>query len=43
MFKRSASKLYNWVALMIVLGAVVGHFWPAPAWRCSRWRKVSSI
>jgi aerobic C4-dicarboxylate transport protein len=27
--KRFASKLYNWVALMIVLGAVVGHFWPA--------------
>jgi aerobic C4-dicarboxylate transport protein len=27
--KRSASKLYNWVALMIVLGAVLGHFWPA--------------
>ena len=23
-----ASKLYNWVALMIVLGVVVGHFWP---------------
>jgi aerobic C4-dicarboxylate transport protein len=25
---RFASKLYNWVALMIVVGAVVGHFWP---------------
>jgi aerobic C4-dicarboxylate transport protein len=27
--KRSASKLYNWVALMIVLGALLGHFFPA--------------
>ncbi len=27
--KRFASKLYNWVALMIVLGGVIGHFWPA--------------
>ena len=27
--KRSASKLYNWVALMIVLGALLGHFYPA--------------
>ena len=27
--KRFASKLYNWVALMIVLGAVLGYFWPA--------------
>ena len=27
--KGFASKLYNWVALMIVLGAVMGHFWPA--------------
>ena len=27
--RRAASKLYNWVALMIVVGAVVGHFWPA--------------
>src|SRR5512133_1652941 len=26
--KRFFSKLYNWVALMIVVGAVVGHFWP---------------
>jgi aerobic C4-dicarboxylate transport protein len=24
-----ASKLYNWVALMMVLGAVLGHFYPA--------------
>jgi aerobic C4-dicarboxylate transport protein len=28
-FRRFGSKLYNWVALMIVLGAVVGHFSPA--------------
>lgn len=27
--KRAASKLYNWVALMIVLGGMLGHFWPA--------------
>ncbi len=27
--KRFASKLYNWVALMIVLGAVLGHYFPA--------------
>ena len=27
--KRFASKLYNWVALMIVLGALMGHFFPA--------------
>lgn len=27
--KRFASKLYNWVALSIVVGALVGHFWPA--------------
>src|SRR5437773_1122508 len=27
--KRFASKLYNWVVLMMVLGAVLGHFWPA--------------
>ena len=26
---RFASKLYNWVLLMIVLGAVMGHFYPA--------------
>jgi aerobic C4-dicarboxylate transport protein len=26
---RFASKLYNWVVLMIVLGAVMGHFFPA--------------
>lgn len=25
---RFVSKLYNWVALMIVVGAVVGHCWP---------------
>jgi aerobic C4-dicarboxylate transport protein len=28
MLKRFASKLYNWVALMIVLGALLGHFFP---------------
>ena len=27
--KRIASKLYNWVALMMVLGALLGHFFPA--------------
>jgi aerobic C4-dicarboxylate transport protein len=27
--RRFASKLYNWVALMIVLGALLGHFYPA--------------
>jgi len=27
--KRLASKLYNWVALMMVLGALLGHFFPA--------------
>lgn len=26
---RFSSKLYNWVALAIVLGAVLGHFWPS--------------
>ncbi|BDU70550.1 C4-dicarboxylate transport protein [Geothrix oryzae] len=31
MFKRAASKLYNWVALMIVLGALLGHFYPSVA------------
>lgn len=31
MFKRAASKLYNWVALMIVLGALLGHFAPETA------------
>jgi aerobic C4-dicarboxylate transport protein len=31
MVKRAASKLYNWVALMIILGAVLGHFYPAVA------------
>lgn len=28
MVKRFASKLYNWVALMMVLGALLGHFIP---------------
>ncbi len=27
--KRFASKLYNWVALMMIVGALVGHFFPA--------------
>jgi aerobic C4-dicarboxylate transport protein len=31
MFKRAASKLYNWVAFMIILGALLGHFYPAVA------------
>ena len=31
MLKRFASKLYNWVAVMIVLGALLGHFFPATA------------
>jgi aerobic C4-dicarboxylate transport protein len=31
MVKRAASKLYNWVALMIVLGALLGHFYPVVA------------
>lgn len=31
MLKRAASKLYNWVALMIVLGAALGHFYPGVA------------
>jgi aerobic C4-dicarboxylate transport protein len=31
MFKRAATKLYNWVALMIILGAFLGHFYPAAA------------
>jgi aerobic C4-dicarboxylate transport protein len=26
--KHSASRLYNWVALMIVIGAFIGHFYP---------------
>jgi len=26
--RRSASKLYNWVLLMIVLGGILGHFFP---------------
>jgi aerobic C4-dicarboxylate transport protein len=29
--KRFASKLYNWVALMMVLGALLGHFYPKTA------------
>ncbi len=33
MVKRFASKLYNWVAVMIVLGALLGHFYPAVAVR----------
>ena len=28
MIKRAASKLYNWVAVAIILGACVGHFFP---------------
>jgi len=28
MIKRAASKLYNWVAVAIVLGALTGHFFP---------------
>jgi aerobic C4-dicarboxylate transport protein len=28
MVKRFASKLYNWVAVMMVLGALLGHFFP---------------
>jgi aerobic C4-dicarboxylate transport protein len=28
MLKRFGSKLYNWVAVMMVLGALLGHFWP---------------
>jgi aerobic C4-dicarboxylate transport protein len=31
MVKRFASKLYNWVAVAIVLGALVGHFFPIVA------------
>ena len=31
MFKRTFSKLYNWVALMIIVGAVLGHFYPIVA------------
>jgi aerobic C4-dicarboxylate transport protein len=27
-FRRLVSKLYNWVVVMMVVGAVVGHFWP---------------
>ena len=29
MLKRFSTKLYNWVALMMLLGALLGHFWPA--------------
>src|SRR6266481_4472651 len=29
LIKRFGSKLYHWVALMMVVGAVLGHFWPA--------------
>jgi aerobic C4-dicarboxylate transport protein len=29
MVKRFASKLYNWVAVMMVLGALLGHFFPS--------------
>ena len=29
--KNAFSKLYNWVALMIILGAVLGHFYPIVA------------
>jgi len=29
MLKKLSSKLYNWVALAMVLGALVGHFFPA--------------
>jgi aerobic C4-dicarboxylate transport protein len=31
MLKRAATKLYNWVALMIILGALLGHFFPVVA------------
>src|ERR1035438_4988912 len=31
MVKRAASKLYNWVALMIILGALLVHFYPVVA------------
>jgi aerobic C4-dicarboxylate transport protein len=31
MFKRAATKLYNWVAFMIILGALLGHFFPVVA------------
>ncbi|BDU71337.1 C4-dicarboxylate transporter DctA [Mesoterricola silvestris] len=31
MVRRFASKLYNWVAVMIVLGALLGHFYPGVA------------
>ncbi|MBI1754035.1 MAG: C4-dicarboxylate transporter DctA [Acidobacteria bacterium] len=31
MMKRFASKLYNWVAVAIILGALLGHFYPIVA------------
>ena len=31
MLKRAATKLYNWVAFMIILGALLGHFYPIVA------------
>jgi len=31
MLKRAASKLYNWVAVAIILGALLGHFFPIVA------------
>ena len=31
MIKRAATKLYNWVAFMIIIGALLGHFYPAVA------------
>ena len=31
MLKRAATKLYNWVAFMIIVGAVLGHFYPVVA------------
>ena len=31
MFKRAATKLYNWVAFMIIVGALLGHFYPVVA------------
>lgn len=31
MLKRATTKLYNWVAFMIIVGAFLGHFYPAGA------------
>jgi aerobic C4-dicarboxylate transport protein len=31
MLKRAATKLYNWVAFMIIVGALLGHFFPVVA------------